>query len=142
MGIGNTTSASAICAAITGSPVADVTGLGAGINQQQLLRKAATIRRALEANQPDGNDAIDVLSKVGGFEIGGLAGVMLTAAANRIPVVIDGFISGAAALIAVKLAPPLPGVSCSLSPFSGAGALYNSGLHRPEAFAQSGYEAG
>ena len=107
-----------------------------------MLRKAATIRHALEANQPDGNDAIDVLSKVGGFEIGGLAGVMLTAAANHIPVVIDGFISGAAALIAVKLAPLcreyLVASHLSVEP----GHYIILGLHRPEAFAQSGYEAG
>jgi nicotinate-nucleotide--dimethylbenzimidazole phosphoribosyltransferase len=105
MGIGNTTAASAICAAITGRPVAEVTGKGTGIDDKQLLHKIAVIERALDINHPDGKDGIDVLSKVGGFEIGGLAGVILGAAANRIPVVIDGFISGAAALIAYKLSP-------------------------------------
>ena len=105
MGIGNTTAASAICAAFTGRSAADVTGKGTGIDEKQLLLKIEVINRALEINHPDSSDAIDVLSKVGGFEIGGLAGVILGAAANRIPVVIDGFISGAAALIAVKLCP-------------------------------------
>jgi nicotinate-nucleotide--dimethylbenzimidazole phosphoribosyltransferase len=105
MGIGNTTSASAICAAVTGRPVAEVTGRGTGIDAKQQPRKISAIERALEINRPDCADAVDILSKVGGFEIGGLAGVILAAAANHIPVVIDGFISGAAALIAVKLAP-------------------------------------
>ncbi|MDD4924567.1 MAG: nicotinate-nucleotide--dimethylbenzimidazole phosphoribosyltransferase [Dehalococcoidales bacterium] len=105
MGIGNTTAASAICAAVSGRSAADVTGRGTGIDNKQLLHKVEVINRALEINRPDSNDAIDVLSKVGGFEIGGLAGVILGAAANRIPVVIDGFIAGAAAIIAVKLSP-------------------------------------
>jgi nicotinate-nucleotide--dimethylbenzimidazole phosphoribosyltransferase len=105
MGIGNTTAASAICAAFTGRSAADVTGRGTGIDDKQLVHKIDVINRALEVNQPNSEDAIDVLAKVGGFEIGGLAGVILGAAANRIPVVIDGFISGAAALIAVKLSP-------------------------------------
>lgn len=105
MGIGNTTAASAICAGITGRSVEEVTGRGTGIDDRQLIHKIEVINRALDINRPDSNDAIDVLSKVGGFEIGGLTGVILGAAANRIPVVIDGFISGAAALIAVKLSP-------------------------------------
>ncbi|MDD4874113.1 MAG: nicotinate-nucleotide--dimethylbenzimidazole phosphoribosyltransferase [Dehalococcoidales bacterium] len=105
MGIGNTTAASAVCAAITGKPAAVVTGRGTGIDNEQLIHKVEVINRALEINKPDSEDAIDVLSRVGGFEIGGLAGVMLAGAANRIPVVIDGFISGAAALVAVKLSP-------------------------------------
>jgi nicotinate-nucleotide--dimethylbenzimidazole phosphoribosyltransferase len=107
MGIGNTTSSSAICAAITGEPVAKVTGRGTGITDEQLKHKIAVIERALEINHPDPKQPLDVLAKVGGFEIGGLVGVMLGAAAYRIPVVIDGFISGAAALIAVALAPKL-----------------------------------
>ena len=105
MGIGNTTAASAICAAITGKPAAEVTGRGTGVDDKQLAHKVAIIERALSVNQPDPNDAVDVLAKVGGFEIGGLAGVILASAANSIPVVIDGFISGAAALIAVGLSP-------------------------------------
>jgi len=107
MGIGNTTASSAICAAMTGEPVAEVTGRGTGISDEQLAHKIAVIKRALEINRPDPKQPLDVLAKVGGFEIGGLVGVMLGAAAYRIPVVIDGFISGAAALIAVALAPGL-----------------------------------
>jgi nicotinate-nucleotide--dimethylbenzimidazole phosphoribosyltransferase len=105
MGIGNTTASSAICSAITGRPVAEVTGRGTGIDDGQLRHKVHVIEKALAANAPAREDALDVLAKVGGFEIGGLAGVMLGAAANRAPVVIDGFISGAAALIAATLAP-------------------------------------
>lgn len=107
MGIGNTTASSAICATITGEPVAEVTGRGTGLSDEQLAHKIEVVKRALEINQPDRQKPLEVLSKVGGFEIGGLAGVMLAAAANRVPVVIDGFISGAAALIATALAPRL-----------------------------------
>ncbi len=107
MGIGNTTASSAICAAMTGKPLAEVTGRGTGIDNGQLEHKIEVIKRALAVNQPDPRQPLDVLAKVGGFEIGGLVGVMLAAAAYRIPVVIDGFISGAAALIATALAPRL-----------------------------------
>ena len=105
MGIGNTTPSAAIVATITQRPVAEITGRGTGIDDAGLKHKIALIERALALNQPDRSDALDVLSKVGGFEIGGLAGVMLGAAARRVPVVIDGFISGAAALIACGIAP-------------------------------------
>jgi nicotinate-nucleotide--dimethylbenzimidazole phosphoribosyltransferase len=105
MGIGNTTSSSAITAAITGEKVAKVTGRGTGIDDKQLAHKVEVIERALKVNKPNAEDATDVLAKVGGFEIGGLSGVILGAAAHHIPVVIDGFISGAAALIAVGLSP-------------------------------------
>jgi nicotinate-nucleotide--dimethylbenzimidazole phosphoribosyltransferase len=103
MGIGNTTSSSAITAAVTGVDVAMVTGRGTGIDNEGWERKVKVIRRALEINLPDPKDAIDTLSKVGGYEIGGIAGVILAGARYRIPVVIDGFISGAAALIATSL---------------------------------------
>ena len=105
MGIGNTTPSSAIVSVITGTSVEDVTGRGTGIDDKTFARKQEAIEKALSLNKPDGKDAIDVLSKVGGFEIGGLAGVILGAASRRIPVVIDGFISGAAALIAYRLEP-------------------------------------
>jgi nicotinate-nucleotide--dimethylbenzimidazole phosphoribosyltransferase len=105
MGIGNTTASSAICAAITGRAVEEVTGRGTGLTDEQLAHKVEVIKRALAVNNVDPAKPLEVLAKVGGFEIGGLAGVMLGAAANRIPVVIDGFISGAAALIAAGLAP-------------------------------------
>jgi len=107
MGIGNTTASSAICAVMTGRPVAEVTGRGTGIADKQLAHKIEVIDRALAVNHPDPEQPLDVLAKVGGFEIGGLVGVMLAAAAHRIPVVIDGFISGAAALIATALSPEL-----------------------------------
>jgi nicotinate-nucleotide--dimethylbenzimidazole phosphoribosyltransferase len=107
MGIANTTSSSAICAVMTGKAVSQVTGRGAGLSDEQLAHKIGVIQRALEINHPDPKQPLDVLARVGGFEIGGLVGVMLAAAAHRTPVVIDGFISGAAALIAVALAPRL-----------------------------------
>ena len=105
MGIGNTTPSSAIVAAITGRNVEEVTGRGTGIDDKTLAGKIAAIKEALKVNKPNPKDGIDILSKVGGFEIGGLTGVILAAAANRVPVVIDGFISGAAALIASTLEP-------------------------------------
>jgi nicotinate-nucleotide--dimethylbenzimidazole phosphoribosyltransferase len=107
MGIGNTTASSAISAVMTRKTVAEVTGRGTGISDRQLSHKVEVINRALAVNQPDPAQPLAVLAKVGGFEIGGLAGVMLGAAAHRIPVVIDGFISGAAALIATALSPAL-----------------------------------
>jgi nicotinate-nucleotide--dimethylbenzimidazole phosphoribosyltransferase len=85
--------------------VAKVTGRGTGIGDEQLASKVGTIEAALALNQPDPKDAIDVLSKVGGFEIGGLTGAILGAAACRIPAVIDGFVAGAAALLANGLCP-------------------------------------
>lgn len=105
MGIGNTTSASAITAVVTGQMVSEITGRGTGIDDAQLAHKIRIIEQSLTVNKPDPADAMDVLAKVGGFEIGGLAGAMLAAAANHIPVVIDGFISGAAALIAAGICP-------------------------------------
>jgi len=105
MGLGNTTASSAIFAAISGKPVKKVTGHGTGIDNKQLAHKIEVVKRALSINKPNPEDPIDVLAKVGGFEIGGLAGVILAGAAHRIPVVIDGFISGAAALIATSLSP-------------------------------------
>jgi nicotinate-nucleotide--dimethylbenzimidazole phosphoribosyltransferase len=105
MGIANTTPSSAIAAAITGRPVVEVTGRGSGINDAQLAHKVAVIAQALSINRPDPHDTLDVLSKVGGFEIGAIAGVILGAAAHRVPVVVDGFISTAGALIAAGLAP-------------------------------------
>lgn len=105
MGIGNTTSSSAIASVITGKSVEDMTGRGTGVDDNTLSHKIEVIKKALRVNKPDRENAIDVLSKVGGFEIGGLAGVILGAASKRIPVVIDGFISGASALIAYQLEP-------------------------------------
>ena len=105
MGIGNTTSSSAITAALTGADVAIVTGRGTGLDDEGWRRKVKVIQRALDINRPDPREGIDVLSKLGGFEIGGIAGVILAGAKYQIPVVIDGFISGAAALIATSFSP-------------------------------------
>ncbi len=105
MGIANTTAASAVVAALTGRPPAEVVGRGTGIDDLTYARKVRVIEEAIALHAPDPSDGLDVLAKVGGFEIGGLAGVIIGAAVHRIPVVIDGFISGAAALVAVTLAP-------------------------------------
>jgi nicotinate-nucleotide--dimethylbenzimidazole phosphoribosyltransferase len=105
MGIGNTTPSSAICTALTGADVAEVTGRGTGIDEATRRHKVAVIERALAANQPDPKDALDVLAKIGGFEIGAIAGIILGAAARRVPVLVDGFISTAGAMIAAVLAP-------------------------------------
>ena len=105
MGIGNTTPSSAIYSLYTGLSPRLVTGPGAGIEEEILEKKIDVITRALEINKPDKNDAIDVLAKIGGFEIGGMAGAMLAAASENIPVVVDGFISTAAACLARTLNP-------------------------------------
>jgi nicotinate-nucleotide--dimethylbenzimidazole phosphoribosyltransferase len=103
MGIGNTTASSAVIAALTGEPVARVTGRGTGIAKEALPAKIAVIEKALAVNRPNAQDPVDVLGKVGGLEIAALTGVFLGAAAHRVPVVMDGFISAAAALAAVRL---------------------------------------
>jgi nicotinate-nucleotide--dimethylbenzimidazole phosphoribosyltransferase len=105
MGIANTTPSSAITAVLTGKSVEDVTGKGTGINDEAWKNKVQVIKDAIELNKPDPSDAIDVLAKVGGAEIGGIAGLVLGAAANKVPVVIDGFISTAGALMAYSIDP-------------------------------------
>ena len=105
MGIGSTTPSSAIAAVMTGLPVAEVVGRGTGIDDQSLQHKIKVIEQALAINRTDPADALDVLHKVGGLEIAGLAGVMIAAASKRIPIVVDGFISTAAAMIAAGLRP-------------------------------------
>jgi nicotinate-nucleotide--dimethylbenzimidazole phosphoribosyltransferase len=105
MGIGNTTPSAAITAVMTGRSVAEVTGRGTGIDDAGHDRKVQVIRQAIDLHRPNRIDPLDVLAKVGGLEIGGLVGVILGAAAARVPVVLDGFIAGAAALIAVGLQP-------------------------------------
>ena len=107
MGIANTTAASAIAAALLGRVPEQVTGRGTGVDDDRLRRKVWAVGRALAVNRPDPADPLDVLAKVGGFEIAGLVGLMLGAAARRVPVVLDGFITGAAALIAVGLCPAI-----------------------------------
>jgi len=105
MGIGNTTPSSAIAAVLTRRPVAEVTGKGTGISDESFLKKITAIESAIALNRPDPADPVDVLARVGGTEIGGIAGIILGAAANRVPVVIDGFISTAGALIAFAIDP-------------------------------------
>ncbi len=105
MGIGNTTASSAIVAAMTQENVQHVTGRGTGVDEAIYAKKLAVIQRALQVNRPDPSDPLDVLAKVGGFEIAGLVGVILGGAQRSRPVVIDGFISGAAALVAAGLEP-------------------------------------
>jgi len=105
MGIANTTASTAILAAISAEPVARITGRGTGIDDARLAKKINVIEQSLALHQPDPKDGLDLLAKVGGFEIGGLAGLILGAASLRKPVVVDGFISTAAALIAARLCP-------------------------------------
>ncbi|MBE3586995.1 MAG: nicotinate-nucleotide--dimethylbenzimidazole phosphoribosyltransferase [Thermoanaerobacteraceae bacterium] len=105
MGIGNTTPSSAIAAALGGFAPEEATGRGTLVNDEVLRRKVAVVTRALEVNRPDPADGLDVLAKVGGLEIAGLTGVILGAAARRVPVVIDGFITTAAAMVAAALQP-------------------------------------
>jgi nicotinate-nucleotide--dimethylbenzimidazole phosphoribosyltransferase len=114
MGIGNTTPSSAIAAVLTGKTVAQVTGRGTGIDDEGLKRKIAAIEETIRLRKPDALDPVDVLSKVGGTEIGGIAGLILGAAARRVPVVVDGFISTAGALIAYSMVP-----SCADYMFAG-----------------------
>lgn len=105
MGIGNSTAASALTAALTGAAPSAVTGRGTGVDDRGLARKLDAVTRALAANRPDPTDPLGVLAAVGGLEIAGLVGVILAGAARRVPVVLDGFIAGAAALVAARLAP-------------------------------------
>ena len=105
MGIANTTASVAIIAALTQRPVKELTGRGTGIDDETLQKKIDVVEKALQINQPNRNDPLDILAKVGGFEIAGIAGFILGSAAARTPVVIDGVISGAAALIAYRMNP-------------------------------------
>jgi nicotinate-nucleotide--dimethylbenzimidazole phosphoribosyltransferase len=105
MGIGNTTPSSAMAAVFLGLTVREVTGKGAGLDDEALLHKIRIIEKGIAVNKPDPDDPIDVLSKVGGFEIGGIAGVVLGAASLRIPILVDGLISTAGAFLAYRLCP-------------------------------------
>jgi len=105
MGIGNTTPSAAIACLLTKKHPKEIAGRGTGMDDEGLNQKISTIERALDVNKPNANDGLNVLAKVGGFEIGGLAGVMLGAASKNIPVMVDGFISTAAAMVAASLAP-------------------------------------
>ncbi|MBC7189842.1 nicotinate-nucleotide--dimethylbenzimidazole phosphoribosyltransferase [Candidatus Aerophobetes bacterium] len=106
MGIANTTASSAVLAAITGKKPEEVTGKGTGINDEIWQKKVEVIKKALEIHHPDIDDPLDILSKVGGYEIGAIAGCILAAASSRVPIVIDGFISTVSAILACKISPP------------------------------------
>lgn len=105
MGIGNTTTASAMLAAFLGTEPAAVTGRGAGLSDEGLKRKISAIRRAIQVNKPEPSDGLDVLCKLGGFDIAGMCGAFLGGAIHRVPILIDGFISAVAALAAVRICP-------------------------------------
>ena len=105
MGIGNTTTSSAVASVLLDRPAEEMTGRGAGLSDEGLARKVAAIRKALEVNRPDPADVLDVLRKVGGFDIAGLCGVFLGGALYGVPVLMDGFISAVAALCALRLCP-------------------------------------
>jgi nicotinate-nucleotide--dimethylbenzimidazole phosphoribosyltransferase len=125
MGIGNTTAASAITAVLTGEPVARVTGRGTGVDDAGLAYKIKAIEQAISVNRPDPGDPVGVLAAVGGLEIAALVGLLLGAAANRVPVILDGFITGAAALVGAALQPALPAriIASHRSPEPGHGIV-------------------
>ena len=139
MGIGNTTTSSAVASVLLGLPVETVTGRGAGLSDEGLQRKISAIRRAVEVNHPDAGDALDVLRKLGGFDIAGMTGVFLGGALFGVPVLIDGLISSVAALIAARLCPNAKAAMiashCSAEPAAqqilqelGLKAVLNAGL--------------
>ena len=143
MGIGNTTTSSAVAAVLLGQPVERMTGRGAGLSDAGLARKLDAIRRGIVQNQPDAADPLDVLSKLGGFDIAGLCGVFLGGALEGLPVLMDGFISGVAALCAVRLCPAAEKAvfasHCSTEPAArlvlealGKAPLLTAGLHLGE----------
>ena len=105
MGIGNTTTSSAVASVLLNQPVEVMTGRGAGLSDEGLRRKVDAIKEGIQVNQPDSSDPLDVLAKLGGFDIAGLCGVFLGGALENVPVLMDGFISGVAALCAVRLCP-------------------------------------
>ncbi len=109
MGIGNTTTSSALASLLLGLPAEEVTGVGAGLSAEGLAHKIAVIKEGIVRRKPEKDDFVDMLCKVGGFDIGGMAGYMLGAAAKRIPVILDGMISQVAALLAVRLCPLVQG---------------------------------
>ena len=111
MGIGNTTTSSAVASVLLGRSVEEMTGVGAGLTSAGLTRKIDAIKRAIELNQPDADDAIDVLAKLGGYDIAGITGLFIGGALYGIPVLIDGFISAVSALIAQRLC---PACSCAM----------------------------
>lgn len=143
VGISNTTASAAIISALSGVDPGELTGAGANLSEDKMITKAQVIRDAIALNKPDKEDAIEVLSKVGGFEIGAMAGAMLAGAAYQVPVLIDGFISTAAAAIAIGINPEVKGyLICShasaekgaafASEFIGAKPFLNMGMRLGE----------
>ena len=143
MGIGNTTTSSAVAAVLLGQPIETMTGRGAGLSDEGLARKMDAIRRGIAVNTPDAADPLDVLAKLGGFDLAGLCGVFLGGALEGIPVLMDGFISGVAALCAVQLCPAAAKAvfasHCSSEPAArlvlealGKAPLLTAGLHLGE----------
>jgi nicotinate-nucleotide--dimethylbenzimidazole phosphoribosyltransferase len=143
MGIGNTTTSSAVAAVLLGQPIETMTGRGAGLSDEGLARKVDAIRRGIAVNTPDAADPLDVLAKLGGFDLAGLCGVFLGGALEGIPVLMDGFISGVAALCAVRLCPAAAKAvfasHCSSEPAArlvlealGKAPLLTAGLHLGE----------
>ena len=143
MGIGNTTTSSAVAAVLLGQPVERMTGRGAGLSDEGLARKVDAICRGILRNKPDPTDPLDVLAKLGGFDLAGLCGVFLGGALEGVPVVMDGFISGVAALCAVRLCPAAAKAvfasHCSSEPAArlvldalGKAPLLTAGLHLGE----------
>lgn len=143
MGIGNTTTSSAVAAVLLGQPVERMTGRGAGLSDEGLARKVDAICRGILRNEPDPTDPLDVLAKLGGFDLAGLCGVFLGGALEGVPVVMDGFISGVAALCAVRLRPAAAKAvfasHCSSEPAArlvldalGKAPLLTAGLHLGE----------
>ena len=143
MGIGNTTTSSAVAVVLLGQPVERMTGRGAGLSDEGLARKINAIQRGIAVNQPDPDDALDVLAKLGGVDIAGLCGVFLGGALEGVPVLMDGFISGVAALCAVRLCPAAAKAvfasHCSSEPAArlvlealGKAPLITAGLHLGE----------
>ena len=143
MGIGNTTTSSAVAAVLLSQPVEVMTGRGAGLSDEGLARKIHAIQKGIEVNHPDASDPLDVLAKLGGFDIAGLCGVFLGGALEGVPVLMDGFISGVAALCAVRLCPAAEKAvfasHCSTEPAArlvlealGKSPLLTAGLHLGE----------
>jgi nicotinate-nucleotide--dimethylbenzimidazole phosphoribosyltransferase len=141
-GISNTTASSAIIAALSGADPGEITGAGANLSEEKMVAKAQVIRDAIAINQPDKNDALDVLAKVGGFEIGAMAGVMLAGAANHVPVLIDGFISTAAAAIAIGIKPEVKGYLICSHASAEKGAAYASEFIGAKPFLNMGMRLG
>ena len=142
VGICNTTPSAAIFAAFSGVDPGELVGAGANLSEEKMINKAQVIRDAIALNKPDKNDAIDVLAKVGGFEIGAMAGAMIAGAAHRIPALIDGFISTAAAAVAIALKPEVDGYLICSHASAERGAAFGSEFIGAKPFLNMGMRLG